>query len=392
MTNSDAKWLKIAFVHSKYSKVGGTEKYLYVISRELAKRGAEVDFFASSIETEILPEIKRHLVNTIKKPSTAFLLSFLINSRSAIKKSGFNIVQSSGKTLPADIYRLGGGLHGDYLSRKPDGNNLSPNPFHLIVKTLEKKIFGEKRFKKIISPSKRVKELLINKYNAEEKDIEVIYNPILEDIIPEEKKKNLRLDFRRKHQIKDDDICYLYAAENFRLKGLKELINAYILLPEDIKKRSRVIIAGGGNKNRYISSLREKGIEDRFIFTGTLKEGLKEVLSSGDVFVHPTYYDPFSNVCLEAISYGLPVITTEINGFSEIMENGIHGYTVPDPADSSKISSLMETLSHPGIRMKMSSECILKSEDFNIDIHIDRLLEIYREVFERKCREQRGSA
>ena len=146
MENSDAKGLKIAFVHSKYSNVGGTEKYLYVITRELAKRGAEVDFFVSSIETEVLPEIKCHCINTIKKPSTAFLLSFLISSSSAVKKGSFDIIQSSGKSAPADIYRLGGGLHEDYLSRKP-GINIPLLPYNLAVKFLERNIFEKKRFK-----------------------------------------------------------------------------------------------------------------------------------------------------------------------------------------------------------------------------------------------------
>ena len=113
MKNSDAKGLKITFVHSKYSNVGGTEKYLYVISSELVKRGAEVDFFASSIETELLPGIKYHPVSEIKKPATAFLLSLLFNSSSALKKESYSIIHSSGKSAHANIYRRGGGMQED---------------------------------------------------------------------------------------------------------------------------------------------------------------------------------------------------------------------------------------------------------------------------------------
>ncbi len=384
MKNSDAKGLKITFVHSKYSNVGGTEKYLYVISRELAKRGAEVDFFASSIETELLPGIKYHPVSAIKKPATAFLLSFLFNSSSALKKESYSIIQSSGKSAPAHIYRLGGGLHEDYLANKPDGK-LNLNPYHSIVKKLERNIFGEKRFKKIISPSRRIKSLIMERYNVNGNDVEVLHNPVLEDVASEEDKKFLRSSFRKKYKIEDDNICYLFTAGNFRLKGLPELINAYATLPQNIKEKSRVIVAGGGRKSRYMDLLRKTGLVDKFIFTGKLTEGMNEVYSAGDVLVHPTYYDPFSNVCLEAMAYGLPVITTKINGFSEVIKNGIHGYIVSHPSDCAEISALMTELSDRNIRAKISDNCILKSKEFGIDNHIDRLIDIYREVSEKNA-------
>ena len=47
----------------------------------------------------------------------------------------------------------------------------------------------------------------------------------------------------------------------------------------------------------------------------------------------PTIYDPFSNACLEALAAGVPVITTETNGFSEIIEDGKHGSIIPDASD-----------------------------------------------------------
>ncbi|HDH53304.1 MAG TPA: glycosyltransferase, partial [Nitrospirae bacterium] len=142
----------------------------------------------------------------------------------------------------------------------------------------------------------------------------------------------------------------------------------------------------GGKQSRYMSLIKKTQIEDKFIFTGKITEGMNEVYSAGDVLVHPTYYDPFSNVCLEAMSYGLPVITTEINGFSEIMKNEIHGYTVPDPADNRKISTFMEKLSNREIRMKMSENCLSASRRFTTDSHIDSLLNIYREVYKSKKR------
>jgi UDP-glucose:(heptosyl)LPS alpha-1,3-glucosyltransferase len=67
-------------------------------------------------------------------------------------------------------------------------------------------------------------------------------------------------------------------------------------------------------------------------FLGEVADMLR-VYAAADIFILPTIYDPFSNACLEALACGLPVITTRSNGFSEIIENGIHGSIVDHAGD-----------------------------------------------------------
>ena len=73
------------------------------------------------------------------------------------------------------------------------------------------------------------------------------------------------------------------------------------------------------------------GIDKRVSFWGPEKE-IKKLYGMADVFVLPTIYDPFSNATLEAMATGIPVITTEHNGASEIIEDGVQGFIV-DPLD-----------------------------------------------------------
>jgi len=58
----------------------------------------------------------------------------------------------------------------------------------------------------------------------------------------------------------------------------------------------------------------------------------------------PSIYDPFSNACLEALASGLPVITTRDNGFSEIIENGVHGSIVDRSSDSAALRDAISVL------------------------------------------------
>src|SRR6185436_2531806 len=68
---------------------------------------------------------------------------------------------------------------------------------------------------------------------------------------------------------------------------------------------------------------------------------LPGLYAAADIFLLPTLYDPFSNACLEALASGLPVITTRDNGFSEIIENGVHGSIIND---ASEIDAIREAL------------------------------------------------
>ncbi len=49
---------------------------------------------------------------------------------------------------------------------------------------------------------------------------------------------------------------------------------------------------------------------------------------AADVMVLPSFFDPFSNACLEALACGCPVITTEGNGIAEIIRHGKTGFVM----------------------------------------------------------------
>ena len=69
---------------------------------------------------------------------------------------------------------------------------------------------------------------------------------------------------------------------------------------------------------------------------------MRDLMEAADIFLLPTIYDPFSNASLEAMAAGLPVITTEANGFAEIMRPGEDGEALRTPADIEGIASAIE--------------------------------------------------
>tara|TARA_B110000003_G_scaffold276335_1_gene322277 strand:- start:1033 stop:2094 length:1062 start_codon:yes stop_codon:yes gene_type:complete len=111
------------------------------------------------------------------------------------------------------------------------------------------------------------------------------------------------------------DLIFLSRIEVY--KGIYELLKAYEIL-KGKHTHMRLIIAGNGSeKNTLINYVKENNIRD-VIFSGYLKGQRKyELLSSGHLYVFPSYSEGMPNAVLEAMALGMPIITTPVGGLND---------------------------------------------------------------------------
>ena len=103
---------------------------------------------------------------------------------------------------------------------------------------------------------------------------------------------------------------------------------------------------------------------------------LVRLYAAADIFILPTIYDPFSNACLEALACGLPVITTRANGFSEIIEDGVHGSIVDCANDLVGLREALWFWSDAARSAAVRSTNIQCAAQFDISGNVARTLEI----------------
>lgn len=90
------------------------------------------------------------------------------------------------------------------------------------------------------------------------------------------------------------------------------------------------IIAEGVYKQPILFAIRELGLQNEVsIVSVSEHQQVKAELSKAHVFLHPAISEGFSNAVLEAQAMGLPVITTNADGLSENIVDGITGFVVP---------------------------------------------------------------
>ena len=75
-----------------------------------------------------------------------------------------------------------------------------------------------------------------------------------------------------------------------------------------------------------------------------------------DIFILPSLYEGFGNVLIEAMSYMVPVIGTNVSGINEIIENNKNGLLIKPKSAEEIIQSIIKLISNPKLRKRFSVE------------------------------------
>ena len=170
-------------------------------------------------------------------------------------------------------------------------------------------------------------------------------------------KNKWREEIRNKNGLNNDDFVFGFSGRVSADKGCKELFTAFKKLSEE-KEDARLFIAGpiddkSGADDEIFNWAKNS---DKVIFTGQIEN--KEMCyqyGAMDVLVHPTYREGFGMVIQEAAALGCPVITTDIPGASEVLENGKSCLLVK-PADWESLYEKMKEICEDREKVKKMGE------------------------------------
>ncbi|MCI0746622.1 MAG: glycosyltransferase family 4 protein [Verrucomicrobia subdivision 3 bacterium] len=318
--------MKIGFIRQRYVAIGGAEQYLKGMAKALSEQGHEIHVFANKWDGG--EGFRFHHVPVIHLTSFLRALTFALNARHVVRHADCDLIFSLERTIAQDVYRAGDGCHREWLSQRakyvgPMRNlTVQLNPFHRTVLALERRTFSVQCTRAVIANSHRGKREIVQHYGYPPERIHVIHNGVDCDRFRPEQKRPAGEEMR-----------LLFAGTGFERKGLPFCIRALAELPANVSLQ----VAGKGDRRRYRALARRLGVENRVHFLGSAQD-IAQLYRNEHVLVHPAIYEPFANVCLEAMASGLPVVTSRINGVSEIIEHRISGAIVEQPDDISALA------------------------------------------------------
>lgn len=149
-------------------------------------------------------------------------------------------------------------------------------------------------------------------------------------------------------------IRILFLGKIIRAKGIYELVDALSHLSEEKRSEIDVALAGDGKEIDAVKQItRNKGLSIEFPGY-VVGESKKQLLKNSDVFLFVSHHEGMPNAVLEAMAFGLPVITTRVGGIPDFFEDGKMGFLL-DNRDPKHIAEKIEyLLEHPKLMKEIS--------------------------------------
>jgi UDP-glucose:(heptosyl)LPS alpha-1,3-glucosyltransferase len=241
------------------------------------------------------------------------------------------------------------------------------NPRHRAILALEKGIFDPANTRFVITNSELSKRLIPESHPFPPERIHVIYNGVdLERFAPAER------------DAAGGPVRLLFVGQDFKRKGLRPLIESLAT----VKSRGhdfQLRVVGRDNPKIYQKLAASLGLAGQIRFEGASRS-IQQAYQQADLFVFPSLYDPFANVCLEALACGLPVLTTTTNGSSEVITEGADGFVV-DGAETTLAAGLSEAISgfcrmDAGSREAMRARARTKAEAYTIEANALKIVDL----------------
>ncbi|RKX93784.1 MAG: hypothetical protein DRP84_07950 [Spirochaetes bacterium] len=163
--------------------------------------------------------------------------------------------------------------------------------------------------------------------------------------------------YRKPRDISSNSTNILYAGFLTENKGVHILLEAFARFREkyhtpDIKLH----LAGDGYFRPKLEEIcQQLKITENVIFYGFIgdKEKLKQLFREADMFVLPSKSEGIPKVLLEAMAYGVPILTTNVGGIPDIIEDGVNGLLIPPGSPGGLVKGMAKILFDAKLRQKL---------------------------------------
>lgn len=173
-----------------------------------------------------------------------------------------------------------------------------------------------------------------------------------------------------------------YIGQLIQRKGVDILIRAFAEASRS-NSDATLVIAGEGNEKQELEKLAGSLVcRDKTVFLGFVQSAWS-FFKSVDIIVYPTRFDPQGLVVAEALSAGVPVVTTYAAGLHYYVHDKENGLVVEPNSQDSLDKALSTYLSSPALRSKLKKGALLTARNHPIDKMVDDFLTLLSQLRDR---------
>jgi glycosyltransferase involved in cell wall biosynthesis len=191
-----------------------------------------------------------------------------------------------------------------------------------------------------------------------------------------------------------DETIVTIAGQVVERKGVADLIRAWMQLAPDVRAKARLVIVGDDlqNNGQYRVEMEKlaASLHCPAQFVG-FQKNISDWLIASDIAVVPSHVEPLGNATLEAMSYALPVIGSNVGGIPEMIVHEQTGLLVLPCSPDQLAATITRLVTDKETRLRYGNQGRQRCEQlFSLQAHVRGVLEEYRRVLQRSKVRNRG--
>lgn len=352
MQSSDVAFLTIAFQR------GGAERVISTLSCYLRSKSMLILYADGNLGYSFTGEV---LCLDGCQPSNSWLGRFLkrfIKLCLLLKNYRVKLLISfmPRPNLLAILLKCSGFYRGKLIINEV--NVVSQRPIGFITRWCIAKLYP--RADRVVVPSLDIRDDLVKCYGVPTDNISVIHNPFDVADIVQQAQETIVLPWI------DSDVPIVISAGRLTdQKGFDLLIEAFTTVRS--KMNVRLVLLGDGECEASLRQLvAERGLASDIYFAGW-QSNPYAFFSRADLFVLSSRYEGFGNVIVEAMTCGLPIVSTDCpGGPAEILKNGECGLLVPPNNIEILADAILRILQDEELRQGFEKKSLERCQDFDV--------------------------
>lgn len=334
--------LRLAFAVFRYFPYGGLERNMLAVALKCAEFGHQVTIYTQRWEGNIPKDISVVELSVRSLSNHGRAKEFAKKLRTHIENSPADLVVGFNKMPHLDICYVADVCFVEKAQRERGWLYRLTNRYRQYLE-LEKAVFAkEGKVEVMLITSDQIRPYQ-KYYHTPLERIHVLPPGINRDRVMPVDYDQRRLALRTKYELKETDYLILMVGSDFQRKGLARGIHALASLPESLRQRAKLWVAGVGSPLPYVALAEKLNVSHQLKFLGA-RDDVPQLMWAADLFLHPAHVEAAGAVLLEAMVAGLPVIATDVCGFSHYIEEHDMGMVISDRNADNQLAQFIEKI------------------------------------------------
>ncbi|HMJ92088.1 MAG TPA: glycosyltransferase family 4 protein [Candidatus Acidoferrum sp.] len=374
--------MKLGFLLFDYFPFGGLQRDCLKIARLSAARGHDATIFTRTWQGDHISGIKIELFGQQGWSNISRNRSWLKQLATALPQHELDGAIGFNKLPNLDVYYGSDPCYAAKVERlKSPWHRLLPRYRHF--RALEASVFARGQRTQLLALTEQEIPRYERFYGTERERFHVLPPGIERRSFSPEQQRATRERVRRQNNWRDDENILLLVGSGFRVKGLDRAIRSLASLDETLRKQSRLVVIGQNRSGAFERQARSAGLGDRVHFLGG-RNDVFDFLLAADLLVHPAYSEAAGMILLEALTAGLPVLTTDTCGYAFHIERAHAGCVLASPFEQHACDRVLAEMLTSPRRIEWSRNAVAYAAGTDLYTCHTRALEIIERVIGAK--------